>query len=461
MAFDVVVVGSRAIRDRVAAQLDPVPEFRLTWARGREEVLGELEQGLPNLILVDADLPDDEGLKLARHLASMGDALKVVTLTLNSSVDTAVKAMKLGALDHIVLPHAAERLDGLVQKALARWEQEKKREILLKEQRARYSFENIIGRSRNMERVFEVSRKVIESNATTILIRGDTGTGKELLARAIHYNSARSEGAFVELNCSAIPDTLLEAELFGYEKGAFTDARGRKKGLFELAHGGTLFLDEIGFMSLGLQVKLLKVIEEKRVRRLGGTADVNVDTRVVAATNRNLEDALTKGAFREDLYYRLNVISISLPPLWQRGDDVILLARHFTRHFCREHGRELKVLSPRAEELLRRHRWPGNVRELKNAIERAVLLGEGRVIVPEQISVSVRSFVSLDSPDASEGDKLILTVGEEGIALEEAEKRVIRETLRRAGWNKSKAARMLRIPRPRLLRKIAKYGLSQ
>jgi transcriptional regulator with PAS, ATPase and Fis domain len=312
-----------------------------------------------------------------------------------------------------------------------------------------------------MEKVFEIARKIIESNATTVLIRGETGTGKELLARAIHYNSARSEGAFVELNCSAIPDTLLEAELFGYERGAFTDARGRKKGLFELAHGGTIFLDEIGFMSLGLQVKLLKVIEEKRVRRLGGTADVRVDTRVIAATNRNLEDAIVKGAFREDLYYRLNVISIELPPLRQRGDDVILLGRHFSRHFCREHGRELKVLSPRAEEHLRRHRWPGNVRELKNAIERAVLLGEGRVIVPEHICISVRSMVPLDSPEATDGDKLILSMGDEGVPLEEAERKVILSTLRAAGWNKSKAARMLRIPRPRLLRKIAKYSLKE
>jgi two-component system response regulator AtoC len=461
MAFDVLLIGERELRDRVATQLDPMPDFRLTWVRGRDEALGELEQGLPNLILVDADMPESEGLKLARRLASMGEPLRVVTLTADSSVETAVKAMKLGVVDHIVLPQAAERLDGLVREALAHWEQERRREALLREQRSRYSFENIIGRSRRMEKVFEISRKVIESNATTVLIRGETGTGKELLARAIHYNSSRSEGAFVELNCSAIPDTLLEAELFGYERGAFTDARGRKKGLFELAHEGTIFLDEIGFMSLGLQVKLLKVIEEKRVRRLGGTADVRVDTRVIAATNRDLEDAIGKGAFREDLYYRLNVIGIELPPLRQRGDDVILLARHFTRHFCREHGRELKVLSPRAEDHLRRHRWPGNVRELKNAVERAVLLGEGRIIVPEHICVSVRSMVPLDSPDASDGDKLMLTVGEEGIPLDEAERKVILATLRAAGWNRSKASRMLRIPRPRLLRKIAKYGLKE
>ncbi len=460
MAFDVLLVGEREMRDRVASQLDPMPEFRLTWVRGREEALGELEQGLPNLILVDADLADNEGIKLARRLASMGEPLKVVTLTVDSSAETAVRAMKLGVVDHVVLPQGADRLDGIVSQALSQWEQEKRREALLREQRSKYSFENIIGRSRKIQTVFEISRKIIESNATTVLIRGETGTGKELVARAIHYNSARSEGAFVELNCSAIPDNLLEAELFGYERGAFTDARGRKKGLFELAHGGTIFLDEIGFMSLGLQVKLLKVIEEKRVRRLGGTADVRVDTRVIAATNRNLEDAIAKGAFREDLYYRLNVIGIELPPLRQRGDDVILLARHFSRHFCREHGRELKVLSPRAEEYLRRHRWPGNVRELKNAVERAVLLGEGRVIVPEHICVSVRSMVPLDSPDASNGDKLMLTLGDDGIPLEEAERRVILATLRAAGWNKSKASRMLRIPRPRLLRKIAKYDLK-
>jgi transcriptional regulator with PAS, ATPase and Fis domain len=310
-----------------------------------------------------------------------------------------------------------------------------------------------------MRQIFELARKIIASDATTVLITGDTGTGKELLARAIHHHSSRSRGAFIEVNCSAIPDTLLESELFGYEQGAFTDARGRKRGLFELASGGTLFLDEIGYMSTNLQVKLLRAIEEKNIRRVGGTKDTDVDIRVIAATNRDLGHALHDGSFREDLYYRLNVIAIHIPPLRDRGEDILLLAKHFIDKFCSEHNKEPRILSPEAVEFLMSRRWPGNVRELKNAIERAVVLGEERVIGPDDIKITVRQVASIAAPEAQNGTKIILNVPEHGLPFDEVERRVIAEVLSLTNWNKSKAARLLHIPRPRLLRKIAKYEL--
>jgi len=325
----------------------------------------------------------------------------------------------------------------------------------------RNGFSAIIGESIVMQEVITMAKKIVASNAVTVLITGKTGTGKELMARALHHNSSRNDGAFVEVNCSAIPENLLEAELFGYEQGAFTDARGRKQGLFELASGGTLFLDEIGYMTANLQVKLLKAIEEKRIRRVGGTEDIDVDIRVIAATNRDLEAAIRKGSFREDLYYRLNVIAVELPPLMIRGNDILLLAEYFVKKFCTEYNKPLMILSDDAKASLMAHRWPGNVREMKNAVERAVLLGEGTIIEPDDIRITVRQETSINSPEARNGRKIVLNIPDAGLPLDDVERKVVGEMLRLTNWNKSKAARMLHIPRPRLLRKIAKYDLTR
>ncbi len=329
---------------------------------------------------------------------------------------------------------------------------------MAREERRTGVFANIVSDSPVMEGVFELTQKIIESGTTTVLIHGDTGTGKELIARAIHAGSSSGDKPFVEMNCSAIPETLLEEELFGYEKGAFTDAKQTKRGLLELANGGTLFLDEIGYMSLNLQVKLLRAIEEKKFRRLGGLKDLEVKMRIVAATNRDLRRAVEDGSFREDLFYRLNVLTIELPPLRDRGDDVILLAEHFVKEYCRKYNKKPRRLSSKTRELLKGYRWPGNVRELKNAIERGILLGEGDTVLPEDVSVSIRSYTTLG--ESREGTKLLLNIAPEGITLEEVEKRLIDSILSMTRGNRSQAAKMLKISRPRLLRKIRKYGLE-
>ncbi len=328
------------------------------------------------------------------------------------------------------------------------------------DERKKGIFDNIVGESSIMEEVFELTKKIIQSGTTTVLIQGETGTGKELIARAIHSGSSSGDKPFIEVNCTAIPENLLEEELFGYERGAFTDAKRRKKGLLELADGGTLFLDEIGYMSPNLQVKVLKVIEEKKFKRLGGTEDVEVKMRIVAATNRDLRKSLEDGSFREDLFYRLNVLSIVLPPLRERGEDVIVLAEHFMGEYCRQYNRTSRVLSPESKELLKEYKWPGNVRELKNAIERAVLLGDGETVLPADISVSIRSYTNLGASESREGKKLFLNIGAEGLSLREVEKRLIGEVLKLTKGNRSRAAKMLKVSRPRLLRKMRKYGLD-
>ncbi len=322
------------------------------------------------------------------------------------------------------------------------------------------TFDDIIGESPKMREVIELGRRISEASFLTVLIEGETGTGKELFARALH-NAAFSGGeAFVEINSSAIPESLLEAELFGYERGAFTDASKPKKGLLELANGGTLFLDEIGNMSLNLQAKLLNVLEEKRFRRLGGTKDIEVGVKIIAATNTDLVAAIRDGYFREDLYYRLAVVSVHLPPLRERGNDIILLADYFLDLFCRQHGRRAKRLAERTKDLLLACKWPGNVRELRNAIQRAVILSKGDVIAPSDISLGVRSQTTLDAHAGVSKGEITISFDPLSTSLDDIERQAIVKVLEMTAWNKSRAAAMLKISRPRLLRKLKALGIA-
>lgn len=322
-------------------------------------------------------------------------------------------------------------------------------------------FGRIVGRCPQMQKLFRIIKILAQKPRATVLICGESGTGKELVARAIHYSSPMDAQPFIEINCAAVPESLLESELFGYEKGAFTDARQNKKGLLELADGGTFFLDEVGDLSLRLQIKLVKAIEEKTFRRVGGTKDITVSMRIMAATNKNLEVEMEKGNFRRDLYYRLNVISVTLPPLRQRGEDILLLARHFIDNFNREHNCQVQGLSPEAERILLEYPWPGNVRELKNAIERAIILGNSELIQPEHLTLGAGHVVKNFPIKIEVEQNIQVNIPPQGISLDDIEKRVIKEALKLARGNVSQAARLLRISRETIRYRIQKYGIEK
>ncbi len=320
-------------------------------------------------------------------------------------------------------------------------------------------FSRFIGDSPPVHKLFDLITRIVRNKEVSVLICGETGTGKEVIARIIHENSTAGDELFVEVNCAAIPEHLLESELFGYEKGAYTGADRKKRGLFELADGGTLLLDEIGYMSQGLQAKLLKAIEEKTFRRLGGEDEVRVRARIIASTNVDLEKAMQEQTFREDLYYRLDEIQINLPALRDRGDDVLLLATSFIEEFGRVYSLGSRKLSETSKDLLRQYHWPGNVRELRNAIKRAMIMHDDEILQPEMIPVSIRQTNSLATRKWN-SQQLVIDFPTEGVTFEDVERQLIEHTLKSTGWNKNKAARMLKISRPRLLRKVVKYGLE-
>ncbi len=408
----------------------------------------------PRFVILDLDYVGEEADRILAELGALAEVPRIVAVTRDPSTESAVQALTGGAAEYYVFPGDRDRIAADLETAKIEFRGgEKPRED---EPETLPGFPEMVARCEAMRGVLGVVRKVIESGANTVLIRGETGTGKELVARAIHYQSAQHDRPFIEVNCTAIPENLLEAELFGYEAGAFTDAKTSKPGMLQLADGGTLFLDELGDMSLNLQGKLLRAIEEKRFRRLGGTKEVSVSMRIIAATSRNLEQAIGQGLFRSDLYYRLNVVAVELPPLREREADVELLADHFAARYAEQYGKPVRPLSQEARGLLRSYQWPGNVRELKNTIERAVLLGEGPEITLRDLAPSVGTR----RKRADELDQLVIEMPPEGLPFDEFERRVISHALKRNEWNKSQTARELEISRPRLLRKIEKYDLE-
>ncbi len=416
-----------------------------------EEALEKTSQELPDLMLLDIMLPGVDGVEVLKRMKDLTKEVVVIVLTASEVVQTAVEAMKLGAYDYISKPFDMDGVKITIKNALESTRLRREVALIRRQQRELYGLGNIIGTSPPMQEVYERISKVIEMDVKTVLILGETGTGKDLVARSIHYQSPRQNHPFVEINCMNIPDNLLESELFGHEKGAFTDAKDLKRGLFEQSQGGTILLDEIGHMPPNLQAKLLTVIEERRFRRVGGVKEFDVDVLLIAATNRDLWGSVQKGDFREDLYYRIKLVPIYMPPLRERREDLPLLIKHFLQTANRDFKRNVNGISKEAEQLLIAYDWPGNVRELKNVIERAVILGDEDEILarhlPREITRNGTNGVTA------------FTLPETGISLAQAEKDLIEQALRKTGGNQVRAAKLLGITRHALRHRMKKHDI--
>lgn len=413
---------------------------------------GVAGRGLFDVAVLDVRLPDNDGVTLMRDLARRHEDLLFVFVTAVPSVELAVEAMKLGAWDYITKPFEVGHLVDIVNRAVESSVLRRRARGPQAEVQSQYGVHSIIGTSAAVQELHKIIRKVARSEANTILLRGESGVGKDLVARAIHSESPRSGRPFMTISCTTLQETLLESELFGHERGAFTDAKAQKKGLFELAAGGTVFLDEIGDMGLSLQAKLLQFLEHKTFRRVGGTEDLRVDVRVIAATNRDLESAIRDGTFREDLYYRLNVIPIYIPPLRERPEDIRLLVNHFIQLFNREFKKNVVRISKEAIEILTSYSWPGNIRELRNVMERAMLLCPGNEIQAEDLLIRQARPTAQRSP---------MRLPPEGVNIEELERSLVVQALERTGWNRAAAARLLGCSRYQIRYRIKKFGLAR
>jgi len=453
-------------------------EKLITWSLGKDlskEGYGVLtadnaEQGiklfgeeLPDVVLLDIRLPDGSGTEVLKILKKKNPMANVIMITANDEIHTAVQCMRDGAYTYLQKPVNFEELCLNIERALE--EARLRRKVTVREQfeKGKYDFESVIAGSEVMNKVLAFLKQIVHSDASTVLMEGESGTGKDLIARALHFSGPRVKKEFISINCAAMPDTLLESELFGHEKGAFTDAHQTKRGLVEEASGGTLFFDEIGDMQKGLQAKLLHLIDQKKFRKVGGVKELEADIRVIAATNKDLKSEVKKGHFREDLYYRLNVIRIHLPPLRERRDDIQPLTRFFIEHYNAKFGATIQSIEPMAMEMLLRYDWPGNVRELKNVIERAMILNRGNVLQCENLPAEIECRCMLKDMcrplEAAKSTELPRCLS--GVPLETVERHMILLALRDAAGNQSKAAERLGIGRDAIRYKIQKYGLDK
>jgi DNA-binding NtrC family response regulator len=447
-----IIDDEAGIRDSLETLL-MLEDFTVEMAVDGSSGLDLLARHHYDLLLLDLALPGDSGIDLLPRIKSLVPDLPVIMITAYGTVGNVVDAIRAGAANFVQKPWDNEKLLADIRAAIGRNLAEQEVVQLKRTLKQRYSFHNIVGKSDVMLRLFDMVAQVAPSRST-VLIQGESGTGKELIAKAIHANSPRRDHAFIPVNTGSVPSDLLESTLFGHERGAFTSAVAAKKGLFEVADGGTLFLDEIGTMSMDMQAKLLRVLQDRRFMHLGGTHEIQVDVRIVAATNVNLQNAVKEGRFREDLFYRLNVICLELPPLRARKEDIPLLAAHYLKFYAEENGFPARVLSPEALRVMMDYEWPGNVRELENAMERGVVLSSSTEITPELLPAQLRGTSYSTSlleqkPDASLFD-----------VMEEIERRIIADRLERCNWNQTEAAEYFRIPLSTLNQKIKRLSVE-
>ncbi len=418
-----------------------------------EDALHLVREEQPDLVLLDIQLPGISGIDVLEKIKEHNEDVIVIMVTAHSGLETAVNAMRMGAFDYVCKPFNLDELSMVIKKALET--SDLKHEVVrLRTETKKNVPPNIIGDSRQMKYLMEVLDKVARSEASTVLVQGESGTGKELVAKWIHASSSRADNPFIAINCAAVPATLLESELFGHEKGAFTDAKATKMGLFELADGGTVFLDEIGDMEMGMQAKLLRFLEDRSFRRIGGGRVFTVDVRIISATNKELHKSIEEKTFRNDLYYRLQVIPIFLPSLRERKEDIIPLATHFIELYNKDFNKKVKGIAGMAERIMVEYGWPGNVRELKNVIERAIILGNDDTLLLEHLPLEIVAKSSLQSVSSVSSFRL----PPEGIDIEEVEKELIIQALEVTDWNQSKAAKKLNLGIDAFRYRMKKFG---
>lgn len=450
----ILIVDDKANIREVLSAILMEEGYEVVASSNANQAMEEIATVLPDIIITDIRMPGMDGIDFLKAIKEMDMNIPVVLITAYGSIESAVEAIKIGAYDYLTKPINHEKLKIIIQRALEKRKYILENKYLRQELQEKYSFCNIVGSSKKMEKVFEMI-KTVSNTLSTVLIQGASGTGKELIAKAIHQSSQRREKPFVGINCSALSEGLLESELFGHERGAFTGAIARKKGRFELAHGGTLFLDEVGEISPGLQVKLLRALQEKQFERVGGIEPIKVDFRLITATNKDLKNEVLRGNFRGDLYYRLSVITIRLPSLREKREDIPLLISHFLQKYNLREGKKIGTVAPEVMNILMKYDWPGNVRELENFIERAVVVCNSEMITADELPEEIQEDLF-----GKEEEVYIPPSTIEEMDLHKKEKELILEALRKTGWNKARAAKLLNIHRRTIYNRIKKYSLN-
>lgn len=430
-------------------------KYRILQARNGKEALTQFKEEKPHVVLLDIRMPDMDGLEVLRQIKESNQTSSVIMMSAYGAMETVLEAIKRGAYDYLTKPVDLEKVKLLVRRALEAQELAQEVTSLRTKVKEKYQLENIVGKHPRMFEVYKMIGRVMDNKATVLII-GETGTGKEVVARAIHFNGPFKDEPFIAIDCASLPSDLLESELFGHEKGAFTGAIAQKMGKFELANKGTLFLDEIGNLTLATQVKLLRFLQEKRIERVGGTNTIELDVRIITATNLDLEKAVKEGFFREDLYYRLNVIAIPLPPLRERRDDIPLLAEHFLQKYRSEFKGKVKLILPETMDLLMRYEWPGNVRELENVVERAIVIGKSDAILIDDLPLIMQEQKVVFQSEEILSEKTPLEQ-----RVEDFEKKLIIDALRKTGWVQTKAAELLGTSRNIVKYKMKKYGIEK